>query len=189
MFEQQRKESPQRHLESSTSADTIELLEKRLRSTDEWEMVYDLCHSEDFTSLPPAINQKFALSFLAQTAVMEEHHHSFLSAFVKVVSALTIRKIPAHLLEAFKPFLTKFRPTEDDKIADLIVLFEFTKALGCCWDWLSFASEKAVIIMSDPINCALQESGPLTETFASQYELYSSSFFAAYDNMMRLPGL
>ena len=68
-----------------------------------------------------------------------EHHPCFLSAFVKVVSALTIRKIPSHLLEAFKPFLAKFRATEVDKTADLIVLFEFTKALGCCWDWLSFA--------------------------------------------------
>jgi hypothetical protein len=58
---------------------------------------------------------------------------------VKVVSALTIRKFPAHLLEAFKPFLQKFRATEDDKVADLIVLFEFTKALGSCWEWLSFA--------------------------------------------------
>jgi hypothetical protein len=130
-------------------------LEKRLRSTKEWEMVYDLCHGEDFNSLPPAINEKFALSFLVQTATIEDHHPSFLSAFVKVVSALTIRKIPAHILEAFKPFLKKFRASEDDRIADLIVLFEFTKAVGNCWDWLSFASEKAVIIMSDLVNCTL----------------------------------
>ena len=126
-----------------------------MRSTREWEIVYDLCHGEDFNSLPPVINEQFALSFLVQTAILEEHHSSFLHAFVKVVSALTIRKIPVHILEAFKTFLKKFRPTHDDKISDLIVLFEFTKALGSCWEWLSFAQEKTVIIMSDPINCTL----------------------------------
>ena len=102
-------------------------------------MVYDLCHGEDFNSIPPTLNEKFALSFLVQTAGMEDHHPSFLSAFVKVVSTLNIRRIPAHLLGAFQPFLKKFRATNDDKLADLITLFEFTKTLGSCWEWISFA--------------------------------------------------
>lgn len=187
--EKQREISPPKRHETSTSADTIEVLEKRLRSTKEWDMVYDLCQSQDFESVPEEVNRDFALSFLHQTRELEEHPSSYLRAFTRSVSALTIRKIPAHLMRTFVPFVKNFRPiSEVHQLADLITLFEFTKALGSCWDWLSLAEDKASIIIAVPAHCNQDVSGELAVAFAAEHELHSSSFFAAFDNMMRLPG-
>ena len=70
-----------------------------------------------------------------------------------------------------------------------MILFEFTKALGSAWEWLSYASDKASIIIKDASTCQYPESGPLATAFAEQYELYSASFFAAFDETMRLAGV
>jgi hypothetical protein len=77
-----------------------------------------------------------------------------LQAFTKAISALTIRKLPIHLMQTFIPFVKNFKPNiEEHKLADLITLFEFTKALGSCWDWLSLAEDKASIIIAVPAHC------------------------------------
>jgi hypothetical protein len=63
----------------------------------------------------------------------------------------------------------------------LITLFEFTKAVGDKWEWLSYCEDKAAIIITTPADCLLPESGPLAAAFANEFELYSSSFFATFD--------
>lgn len=139
--------------QSSTSADTFEILEKRLRSTDEWSQVQKLCSSDDFV-LPHEINYNFALSFLAQTSQLNEYPLSYLAAFVKVISVISIRKLPPHVLTDFIPFLKQFRSHEEHNLADLICLFEFTKAVGIEWQWLSYCPDRAVIITL-PEHCTL----------------------------------
>lgn len=92
-------------------------------------------------------------------------------------------------MKAFIPFVKSFKPNSaEHKLADLIALFEFTKALGSCWDWLSLVEDKASIIIAVPAHCNQDISGDLAVAFAAEHELHSSSFFAAFDNMMRLPG-
>ena len=108
---------------------------------------------------------------------------------MKAVSTLTIPRVPSNLLQLFAPFVKKFRPSEDDKMADLMVLFEFTKALGDCWEWLSYATDKASIIIKDASTCHEGYGTALAIAFATEHELYSSSFFAAFDDIMRLPGV
>lgn len=49
---------------SSTSVESLEMVEQRLRSTQEWDMVADLVHGKDFDSLPSAISKNFAMCFL-----------------------------------------------------------------------------------------------------------------------------
>lgn len=110
-------------------------------------------------------------------------------AFARVVNALQIRKIPAHIFIAFKPFLEKFKPCEEHELSDLITLFEFTKAVGDNWEWLSYCIDKEAIIISNPADCILSESGPLAAAFAAEFELYSSSFFSTFDQLMSGAGL
>lgn len=112
-----------------------------------------------------------------------------MAAFAKVINALQIRKIPTHILAAFKPFLGKFRPCEEHELSDLITLFEFTKVVGDNWEWLSYCIDKEAIIINNPADCLLSESGPLAAAFASEFELYSSSFFATFDQLMSGTGL
>jgi len=51
-------------LESSTSADTIEVLEKKLKETKEWRQVKSICQGKDFDDVPEMMTRNFALCFL-----------------------------------------------------------------------------------------------------------------------------
>ena len=57
------------------------MVEQRLRSTREWDIVADLVHGKDFASLPPTISMNFAMCFLIQTTALEEYTVDYLQAF------------------------------------------------------------------------------------------------------------
>lgn len=68
-------------------------------------------------------------------------------------------------------------------------MFEFTKAVGEEWEWLSYCEDRAAIIITTPANFLLAESGPLAAAFANEFDLYSSSFFATFEQLMSGTGL
>ena len=70
----------------------------------------------------------------------------------------------------------------------LVILFEFTKLVGSCWDWLASAPMKEAIITPAQIFNA-EEADSLAVAFANESELYSSSFFATYEEVMSTKGL
>lgn len=84
----------------------------------------------------------------------------------------------------FKP-----QPEPYHKLADLVVLFDLTKAIGREWSWISYYEDKASLIVSSPSDCIEQCSGPIAAAFAAEYELYSSSYFAAFDELMKNNGV
>jgi len=116
------------------SGETVDKLDERLKSTKEWHQVLMLCEGQDFGDAPETLNKNFALSFLLQTASLTSYSDNFLHVFVKAIQMIGIMKLPQP--QAFVPFLNAFKPNENHKLADLIVLFEFTKAVGSSWEWL-----------------------------------------------------
>jgi hypothetical protein len=94
-----------------------------------------------------------------------------------------MRRLSPLVLNSFKTFLQEFIPQEEHNVADLIILFEFTKALGSCWDWFSKTPYRAVIL-TVPEHCTQEVSGTITTIFSNEFDLYSSGLFSTYDRMI-----
>jgi len=93
---------------------------------------------DDF-DLPKEINKNYCICFLIQTSKLIGPHASFIPALNKIINFLGVKKIPPHLLKTFIPFLKQFKPSNEHSIDDLANLFEFTKTVGSCFEWLSWA--------------------------------------------------
>lgn len=129
------------------------------------------------------MNKHYALSFLTLTSSLQEYPESFLAAFVKVITAIGLKKLPPHLLAEFIPFLKQFRPTQVHTVADLSTLYEFTKMVGSEWEWLSYSNDRVTII-ADASTLILPESGAIVSDFANEHQLYSSCFFKTFEHLM-----
>ena len=79
--------------------------------------------------------------------------------------------------------MERFRPTKNHCANDLTILFEFTKVVGNCWEWLSYSDNRSIII-ANAQTLLIQESAPLTDAFAEESKLYSASFFKTYERIM-----
>lgn len=122
------------------------------------------------------------MCFLVQTTALNEYPANFLHAFARCVSTLGIRRLSPLLLNSFKTFLQDFIPQEEHNVDDLIVLFEFTKVLGSCWNWFSKTPHRTVIL-TVPKHCTQEVSGTITTIFSNEFDLYSPGLFATYDNL------
>lgn len=101
---------------------------------------------------------------------------------------LGIKKLPPHIPAAFVTFLKTFRPCSSHSVADLTILYEFTKELGCHWDWLAYSADRVTII-ADATTLILPESGAIVTDFANEHELYSGSFFKTFEHVMAYKSL
>lgn len=48
-------------------------------------MVKNVCEGEDFGDVPDEINVDYALSFVAQTSLLDSYPDTFFPAFIKVI--------------------------------------------------------------------------------------------------------
>ena len=84
--------------------------------------------------------------------------------------------------------MTNFKPTPEHELSDLTSLYDFTRKIGCCWEWFKYVKSAAIVIAKIP-TLTEKESGPLSDIFAQQVDLYSSTFFQTYDKVMSHPSL